>query len=121
MLNDLASQLERLAQLRAQGALSEDEFMQAKARLLAEQPVSRTSLGATLTRLQRRRIDRWVGGVAGGLAEATQLPAWTWRVLFVLLALLHGVGLVLYLAMWIFIPLEPQADSAPLPTITPIQ
>jgi phage shock protein C len=68
---------------------------------------------AELARFSRRREDRWLGGVTGGLAVATDIPVWAWRILFVLLALLNGVGVVLYLLMWIFVPLAPLMLTAP--------
>jgi phage shock protein PspC (stress-responsive transcriptional regulator) len=116
-MNNLTEQLERLARLKAEGALSESEFTQAKAQLLRAEGRDGGFSGA-LSRLTRARYDRWLGGVANGLATATDLPVWAWRVLFVLLALLHGVGVVLYLLMWLFVPLQSdtaQAAAAPAP------
>jgi phage shock protein PspC (stress-responsive transcriptional regulator) len=45
-----------------------------------------------------------VGGVCGGLAETTGLPDWLWRALLLILALSFGVGVVVYLVLWILIP-----------------
>ena len=57
-------------------------------------------------RWRRSRADRWLGGVCGGLAPATGLPAWLWRLTFLLLALCGGTGLVLYVLLWILLPKE---------------
>ncbi|MEP7157269.1 MAG: PspC domain-containing protein [Betaproteobacteria bacterium] len=107
---NLAEQLQKLQALREQGALSEEEFTQAKKRLLQDSEPSswtRTSNGARPSALQgfhRSLNDKWLGGVCGGLAISTDIPAWAWRILFVLTVLLHGVGLLVYLLMWIFVP-----------------
>jgi phage shock protein C len=45
--------------------------------------------------------------VCGGLAQYFNVDATLVRVLFVLLAVHGGSGLVLYLAMWIIVPNEP--------------
>jgi phage shock protein C len=45
--------------------------------------------------------------VCGGLAQYFNVDATVIRVLFALLAVLGGSGLVLYLAMWIIVPNEP--------------
>src|SRR5215211_2619586 len=46
-------------------------------------------------------------GVWGGLAEYFNLDATLIRVLFVVLAVLGGSGVVLYIALWIIVPREP--------------
>jgi phage shock protein PspC (stress-responsive transcriptional regulator) len=48
--------------------------------------------------------DRWIGGVCGGLGAATPLPSWMWRVAFLFSLLAFGVGLLLYLVLWICMP-----------------
>ena len=109
----LPDDLQKLQTLREQGVLSEEEFVLAKKRLLegeAESANPKTAKadkpGSALNQLRRSLTDRWIGGVCGGLAEMTGIPTWSWRVLFVLAALLHGMGLVLYILLWIFVPLE---------------
>lgn len=58
-------------------------------------------------RLYRSKTDRKLAGVCGGLARYFNIDATLIRVLFVLLAVLGGSGLVLYVAMWIIVPKEP--------------
>ena len=58
-------------------------------------------------KLYRSRTNRQVAGVCGGLAQYFNIDATLIRVLFILLAVLGGSGLVLYLAMWIIVPEEP--------------
>jgi phage shock protein C len=64
---------------------------------------------AQTRKLYRSRSDRKLAGVCGGLAQYFNLDATLIRVLFVVLAVLGGSGLLLYLAMWIIVPNEPQA------------
>jgi phage shock protein C len=58
-------------------------------------------------KLYRSKTNRKLAGVCGGLAQYFNVDATLIRVLFVLLAVLGGSGLVLYLAMWIIVPKEP--------------
>ena len=58
-------------------------------------------------KLYRSKTDRKLAGVSGGLARYFNVDATLIRVLFVLLAVLGGSGLVLYVAMWIIVPNEP--------------
>jgi phage shock protein C len=62
---------------------------------------------AQTRRLYRSRTDRKLAGVCGGLAQYFNTDATLIRVLFVVLALLGGPGLVIYLLMWILVPEEP--------------
>jgi phage shock protein C len=58
-------------------------------------------------KLYRSKTNRKLAGVCGGLAQYFNIDATLIRVLFVLLAVLGGSGLVLYLAMWLIVPKEP--------------
>jgi phage shock protein C len=58
-------------------------------------------------KLYRSRTNRQVAGVCGGLAQHFNVDVTLIRVLFALLAVLGGSGVVLYVAMWIIIPKEP--------------
>jgi phage shock protein PspC (stress-responsive transcriptional regulator) len=57
--------------------------------------------------LYRSRADKILFGVCGGLAKYFDLDASLFRVLFVLLTLANGLGIIVYLAMAILVPLEP--------------
>lgn len=112
----VAEEIERLQALRDRGVLSEAEFVLAKARALGaaatESPTAAPGPGAAraasgdsfLHRLRRSTRDHVIGGVCGGLGEHTELPSWVWRVIFCVAVLYFGVGLLLYLLLWIFIP-----------------
>ena len=62
---------------------------------------------AQTCRLYRSRTNRKLAGVCGGLAQYFNTDATLIRVLFVVLALLGGPGLVIYLVLWIVVPEEP--------------
>jgi phage shock protein C len=55
-------------------------------------------------KLYRSQTQRMVAGVCGGLAEYFNIDATVMRVLFLILAVFGGSGIVLYLVMWIFVP-----------------
>jgi phage shock protein PspC (stress-responsive transcriptional regulator) len=63
---------------------------------------------AQTRKLYRSRTDRKLAGVCGGLAQYLNADPTLIRVLFVVLALLGGPGLVIYLVLWILVPEEPQ-------------
>ena len=54
--------------------------------------------------LYRSRNQRMVAGVCGGLAEYFNVDATMIRVLFLVLTVVGGSGLVIYLVMWIIVP-----------------
>jgi phage shock protein C len=62
-------------------------------------------------KLYRSRTNRKLAGICGGLGRYFNVDATLLRVLFVLLAVLGGSGLVLYLVLWIIIPSEPQVAA----------
>ena len=97
----VAEEIKRLHELHQAGALSDEEFASAKARLLNNEasPVSND-----ISRLRRSRTDRWLGGVCGGLARITGVDSWIWRLLFVMFVLTFGFGLAIYILLWIFVP-----------------
>ena len=106
----LSEELERLEELHRRGALTADEFARAKARVLDERSESPSGAApgpaAALAQLRRSANDRWLGGVCAGVARTTGTEAWIWRLLFVLLLLCGGTGLLLYVLLWIFVPSE---------------
>lgn len=57
--------------------------------------------------LHRSRSDRLLGGVAGGVARHLGLDSFFVRLVFIVLALPLGFGLVVYVLLWILAPLEP--------------
>ena len=110
----LAQDLENLEQLRNRGSLSEAEFAQAKARLLQAPAATPLAKASALNGLRRSTSDRWLGGVCGGLASFTGLDTWLWRLALTLLLILGGTGLLVYMLMWILVPLENAGEAISL-------
>jgi phage shock protein C len=57
-------------------------------------------------RLYRSNTDKVIGGVAGGLGDYLNIDPVIVRVLFVLLAIFGGSGVLVYIILWIAIPAE---------------
>jgi phage shock protein PspC (stress-responsive transcriptional regulator) len=106
----IADEIKRLHELHQAGALTDAEFEVAKAKVLSASAVNLDkgdgSLSSEINRLRRSRTDRWLGGVCGGLAVASGVESWVWRLVFVLFTLTFGFGFVIYLLLWIFVPEE---------------
>ena len=102
----LADEITRLEELRSRGALTDDEFQRAKARLIDGPHGADIPAVEAISRLRRSRADRWLGGVCGGVAQITGVESWIWRLILVVLALFGGTGVLLYLLLWIFVPDE---------------
>ena len=63
-----------------------------------------TSFPTSQPKRLARSEDRWIGGVAGGLADYFGLDPVLVRVLFVASMLLPGPQVLLYLILWLAIP-----------------
>lgn len=61
-----------------------------------------------LARIRRSRSDRKVAGVAGGLGRHLDIDPVILRVAFVVLTFFGGVGLLLYVALWLLLPEDGQ-------------
>ncbi len=57
--------------------------------------------------LFRSRTDRVIAGVAGGIARSLHADPAIIRIIFAVLIIFGGGGLLLYLILWIAIPEEP--------------
>jgi phage shock protein PspC (stress-responsive transcriptional regulator) len=64
-----------------------------------------------LARIRRSRTNRRVAGVAGGLGRHLDVDPVILRVAFVVLTFFGGVGLLLYVALWLLLP-EDGSDWA---------
>lgn len=62
-------------------------------------------------RLRRSSRRKVVAGVAGGLGDYTGIDPVLFRVVFAVLTLFGGTGILLYLVGWLFLPAEDQAVS----------
>jgi phage shock protein C len=112
----LADEIDRLAAQRAAGHLTDAEFEAAKARLFASGPSDPkpnfttqspfVEAHANVGRLRRSLTDRWVGGVCGGVGRWLGVESWIVRLVFAFTFVFAGIGLIPYVLLWIFVPLE---------------
>jgi phage shock protein C len=65
-------------------------------------------------RLTRSRSDVMIGGVCAGLGKYFRIDATLVRLIFVLLTLAGGGGVVIYFILWIVIPREDTPGSGNL-------
>lgn len=56
--------------------------------------------------LRRSRTDKMIAGICGGLGKYFGLDSTILRLVFVLLLIFAGTGLLAYLVMWLVIPYE---------------
>jgi phage shock protein C len=70
-------------------------------------------------RLYRSRKDRMLAGVCGGVAEYFHVDPTPVRLLFVLAGLMNGVGVIVYLALWLLTPENPEETYPTSLTMTP--
>ena len=66
-------------------------------------------------KLYRSRTEKMVAGVCGGLGKYLAIDPTLIRLLFVLITLLGGSGVLVYLIMMIVIPEEPAEAPSPIP------
>ncbi|MES1161532.1 MAG: PspC domain-containing protein [Rhizobacter sp.] len=103
----ISEELEKLGELHRRGVLADEEFARAKARVLGAADGARPDPAINaINALRRSRDQRWLGGVCGGLATITGLATWVWRLIFALLVLCGGTGVLVYVLLWIFVPEE---------------
>ena len=67
--------------------------------------------GATTKRLYRSRTDRKIAGVCGGLAAYFGMDPVIPRLVWVVLALAAGTGLLAYIICWLVIPQAPEGSG----------
>jgi len=59
-------------------------------------------------KLYRSNNEKMLAGVCGGLGEFLGLDPTLVRLIFAVLAILGGHGIILYLIMWIIVPPAPK-------------
>lgn len=62
-------------------------------------------------RIVRSRVDRIIGGVAGGLATHFGVDPLYVRLGFLILSFLNGIGVLLYALLWLLLPNEDSLVS----------
>ncbi len=64
-------------------------------------------------RLQRSRTEKLIGGVCGGLGQYFDIDPTIIRVIWVVITLMGGAGILAYLILWVVVPLESPAPLEP--------
>jgi phage shock protein C len=67
-------------------------------------------------KLARSRSDRKLGGVCAGFAEHLDIDVTLMRLIWIMLALFGGWGLIAYIIAWIIMPEEPLSPPASVPS-----
>lgn len=70
---------------------------------------------ADTNRLYRSTSDKVIGGVAGGLGNYMNIDPVIVRILFVLMAIFGGSGVLVYIIMWIIIPEQKYRFGTEIP------
>ena len=60
-------------------------------------------------KLYRSETDKLIGGVCGGIAEYFDIDSTIVRLIFALIVISGGTGLVLYVILWIVVPTKSNA------------
>jgi phage shock protein PspC (stress-responsive transcriptional regulator) len=71
--------------------------------------------GARPKRLLRSGDDRMIAGVAGGLGRYFQVDPVIFRIGFAVSVFFGGLGILAYLALWLFVPADPRPGEDPEP------
>ena len=71
-------------------------------------------------RLMRSSTNKKLGGVCAGLADYFDMDATLVRVLWLLVVLCGGTGILLYAILWIALPLAPYQVATAPPAQTPV-
>lgn len=59
-----------------------------------------------MKKLYRSKTDQKIAGVCGGLGEYFQMDSVFFRILFLVIVLLGGMGILVYLIMWVIVPMN---------------
>lgn len=60
---------------------------------------------------QRSSRDCLIAGVCGGIAEYLSIPSWLIRIIMVVLAFVYGLGILLYIILWLSVPKNPSTKK----------
>lgn len=63
--------------------------------------------------LRRSRTNKMIAGVMGGIGRHYDIDPVKLRIIFVLVSIFSAAfpGIIVYLILWVLIPLEDEADS----------
>ena len=55
-------------------------------------------------KLRRLKAKGWIGGVCAGFGYWIGMPTWLVRLIWTVMVLAYGVGGILYVLLWFFMP-----------------
>ncbi|GBD90514.1 DNA-binding transcriptional activator PspC [bacterium BMS3Abin04] len=64
-------------------------------------------------KLYRARRNKIISGVCAGLGDYLNVDPVIVRIIFIIFAFIHGLGLLVYIIMWIIVPEEPIENLYP--------
>lgn len=69
--------------------------------------------GREYKKLYRSETERMLGGVSGGLGEYFEIDPTLIRLIFVLLTVFGGSGIIIYIILWAILPSRSNLDNDP--------
>jgi phage shock protein C len=63
-----------------------------------------TESGSSRPKLRRIKGKHWLGGICAGFGYWFGVPTWVVRLVWTVLLLCYGVGGIVYVLLWIFMP-----------------
>ncbi len=60
-------------------------------------------------KLYRSKEKKIISGVSGGLGEYLKIDPILVRIIFVIITLINGLGILLYVILWIIVPANPKS------------
>jgi phage shock protein C len=82
---------------------------------LAGQAAQPAGHAAPVKRLMRSSRDKKIGGVCAGLADYFDLDPTLVRIVWLLAVFFAGTGFLVYIILWIALPLAPAAPALTVP------
>jgi phage shock protein C len=71
-------------------------------------------------KLYRSHSEKMIAGICGGLAQHFKIDVTLMRLVFIILFFFGGHGLLLYIILWIIMPISPEqrvVDVNPAPRV----
>lgn len=69
-----------------------------------KETIDKAKARLTARKLRKVTDDEWIGGVCAGVAYWLGFPVWLVRLIWACAALFYGVGVGIYILLWIFMP-----------------
>jgi phage shock protein C len=66
----------------------------------------------SIKKFYRSRNNKKIAGVCGGLAQYLGIDSLLIRIVFVALIFANCIGIILYIILWLFVPLEPEQKKS---------